>query len=54
MSSIFNLQIHQDVSPSVSLGLYSDYRTQGGGKLSLIAGEGMTREQDERTYIENE
>jgi hypothetical protein len=27
--------------PIVSLGLYGDNRTQGGGKLNLIAGEGM-------------
>jgi hypothetical protein len=26
----------------VSLGLYGDSRTQGGGKLNVIAGKGMT------------
>jgi hypothetical protein len=27
---------------TVSLGLYGDSRTQGGGKLNIIAGERMT------------
>jgi hypothetical protein len=43
--------LHDDgCSQLVSLGLYSDSRTQGGGKLNMIARDkGKTTEDKERT-----